>query len=426
MPKIFICYRRWDTSDATTHIHACLEQQFGGDDVFMDVDIVPPGVDFRQCLHDAVTTCDVVLVVIGRDWLDCRDKDGNRRLDNPADFVRIELESALQRGIPVIPVLVRDASMPPEADLPESLRELVFRQAVEVHAAPYFRTDIDRLIRALERLTTQPERRVFAPQPAPQVPPIGKLTGPAGPVGRPADVITNSIGMKLVFISAGEFIMGSAESEMGRYPDEQQHLVRITRPFCLGAYQVTQAEYEQVMGKNPSHFRGATRPVETVSWNDAVEFCRKLSAREGQTYRLPTEAEWEYACRAATQTPFHFGGELNGREANCAGDYPYGTQITGPSLERTADVGSYPPNPCGLHDMHGNVWEWCQDRYGKHYYAGSPTEDPQGPSSGSYRVRRGGGWDSDAGDCRSANRYYASPGHEGRNLGFRVARSAVD
>jgi formylglycine-generating enzyme required for sulfatase activity len=253
--------------------------------------------------------------------------------------------------------------------------------------------------------------------------------------------ITNSIGMKLALIPAGEFLMGSPETELDRRADEPQHRVRITKPFYLGVYEVTQAEYERVMGTNPSAFStGGLKPnkvsgndtsrypVENVSWEDAVEFCRKLSSRPeeqraGRRYRLPTEAEWEYACRAGTTTPFHFGTQLDGREANCDGTYPYGTESKGQSLERTTTVGSYAPNAFRLYDMHGNVREWCQDWYEKDYYSGSPVDDPQGPASASYAVRayRGGGWREPAARCRTAEHGWVHPFHRYRDMGFRVA-----
>jgi formylglycine-generating enzyme required for sulfatase activity len=199
-------------------------------------------------------------------------------------------------------------------------------------------------------------------------------------------------------------------------------------------YEVTQAEYERVMGTNPSGFKtvaGQTTsrfPVEDVSWNDAVEFCRKLSALPGElsagrVYRLPTEAEWEYACRAGTTTPFHFGSQLNGWEANCDGNDPYGTTTNGTYLERPAAVGSYGANGFGLCDMHGNVWEWCSDWSDD--YATTAVDDPTGATSGLVRVSRGGGWHAGAGGCRSAYRWHA-PANWGGSLGFRLASSSVD
>ncbi|MBM4096714.1 MAG: hypothetical protein FJ261_08050 [Planctomycetes bacterium] len=240
--------------------------------------------------------------------------------------------------------------------------------------------------------------------------------------------ITNSIGMKLVRIPKGKFLMGSPETEAVRDTDETQHEVILTKDFYLGVFEVTQAEYEKVMGDNPSRFKGAQLPVETVSWEDAFLFCLKLSEfpeerKAGHVYRLPAEAQWEYACRAGTTTPFHFGKALNGAQANCNGIYPYGTTTKGPNLGKTSAVGSYPANAWGLHDMHGNVWEWCADWYGGVYLAGSVT-DPIGPATGSIRVYRGGSWRFDAVHCRSANRLRLDPSVRRNDLGFRVALSS--
>jgi formylglycine-generating enzyme required for sulfatase activity len=246
--------------------------------------------------------------------------------------------------------------------------------------------------------------------------------------------------MQLVLIPPGEFQMGSPADEASRDTDETQHRVRITKPFYLGMYEVTQAEWEAVMGNQPSYFsRGGDGkdivsgldtsrfPVESVSWEEATEFCRKLGAREGKPYRLPTEAEWEYACRAGTTTPFHFGSTLNGDNANVDGRYPYGTMTKGRYLERPTDVGSYRANAFGLHDMHGNVWEWCSDWYDEDYYSTSAASgpDPTGPSEGSYRVYRGGSWDDYAAGCRSAYRYGYAPTRRWDDLGFRLALSFV-
>jgi formylglycine-generating enzyme required for sulfatase activity len=241
---------------------------------------------------------------------------------------------------------------------------------------------------------------------------------------RPAEAVTNSIGMKLVLIPAGEFLMGSPDTEDGRENDEHQHRVRITKPFYMGVYEVTQREYERVMGGNHSAFSRNSLlkaevqqfdtdqfPVESISWTDAIAFLQKLSElpeekTAGRHYRLPTEAEWEYACRAGTQSVFHFGNQSNGSDANVPSGHPYGTSVAGPELGRTTTVGSYKPNGFGVHDMHGNVFEWCQDWYGKDYYRVSPVGDPQGPSRGSQHVIRGGAWESDPVSSRSASRYH--------------------
>ncbi|GIW90010.1 MAG: hypothetical protein KatS3mg109_0442 [Pirellulaceae bacterium] len=234
----------------------------------------------------------------------------------------------------------------------------------------------------------------------------------------PALVETNSIGMKLVLIPAGEFMMGSPEWDTDAYPDEKpQHRVRIYRPFYLAVTEVTQEQYQQVMGTNPSYFQGAPkRPVENVSWNDAVEFCRRLSQKEGKEYRLPTEAEWEYACRAGSTTRWSFGND-----ASELGEYAW---YGGNSGGTTHPVGQKKPNAWGLYDMHGNVWEWCADWYDEVYYRTSPLDDPKGPDSGRFRVLRGGSWVYHRpGTFRCAFRYNGRPDLRYDAGGFRVART---
>ncbi|HEX4145873.1 MAG TPA: SUMF1/EgtB/PvdO family nonheme iron enzyme [Pirellulales bacterium] len=271
-------------------------------------------------------------------------------------------------------------------------------------------------------------------------PPSDETTAPAKeekPAPVAGEVITNTIGMKLALIPAGEFLMGSPESELSygneHEASEQQHQVRITRPFYMGVHEVTQSQYQAVMGKNPSRFSSvgplkdelkglntSKFPVEHVSYDDALEFCRRLSEKEGKLYRLPTEAEWEYACRGGTISPFSFGDSCNGSEANCNGERPYGTKIKGKNLERPTTVGSFRPNAFGLYDMHGNVWERCSDWFDGRYYGESPLEDPEGPATGGYHVSRGGGWLNDAVGCRSAVRYGNVPSYRESDLGLRV------
>jgi formylglycine-generating enzyme required for sulfatase activity len=253
--------------------------------------------------------------------------------------------------------------------------------------------------------------------------------------------LKNSIGMKLVLIKPGKFTMGSPANESEREPfdegSERQHEVEITKHFYMGVCEVTQAQYRKVMGENPSWFSasGGGRdkvqsqdtsefPVENVSWHDAVAFCKKLSEQPdekqaGRLYHLPTEAEWEYACRGGVRSPFHCGGSLSSRQANFNGDFPYGGAPKGPYLGRTTTVGSYQPNAFGLYDMHGNVWEWCADWYATDYNP-NDRQDPQGPATGIRRVLRGGLWCLSGNYCRAAFRGHVGPGLRGSGVGFRV------
>jgi formylglycine-generating enzyme required for sulfatase activity len=233
--------------------------------------------------------------------------------------------------------------------------------------------------------------------------------------------ITNSIGMKFLFIPDGTFMMGSPSSEPERDSDERQHKVTISRPFYLQTTEATQGQWKAIMGNNPSSFKGDNRPVEQVSWNDAQAFIKKLNQKEGtDKYRFPTEAEWEYACRAGTTTPFYTGRCISTVQANYNGNYPMPFCSKGRDREKTVDVASFSPNAWGLYDMHGNVWEWCQDWYGDYPYG--HVTDPTWPSSGSCRVLRGGSCYCSAGGIRSAlrNKYDSNYGYGGHCGGFRV------
>ena len=247
--------------------------------------------------------------------------------------------------------------------------------------------------------------------------------------------ITNSIGMKLKLIPAGTFTMGSPIEEVGADDDEEEHQVTISKSYYLGAFEVTQGQYEEVMGVNPSHFQkrvikkpdSSMYPVEQVSWNDAVKFCERLSdlpeeKKAGRVYRLPTEAEWEYACRAGSKTAFTFGNN-----PDRLGEYAWFKEF---SDIQTHPVGEKRPNAWGIYDMHGNVWEWCSDWYGP--YAKSPVVDPVGPRGdgilrgGTSRVLRGGGVKSlgGAAEYRSAERHMLFPHILNEDNGFRVALSS--
>jgi formylglycine-generating enzyme required for sulfatase activity len=276
---------------------------------------------------------------------------------------------------------------------------------------------------------------------------------PSEPKAPRVKVITNALGMKLALIPPGKFLMGSPAAEQERQADESQHEVAIIKPFYMGVYTVTQAQYEKLMGKpfeggqynkwnggarfNADHGGGPDHPMENMKWYQAVEFCKRLSdlpdeQRARRKYRLPTEAEWEYACRAGTTTVFYCGDTLSSQQANFNGNFPYGGADKGPYLRKTTKVGSYQPNTFGLSDMHGNVFQWCADWYDPDYYRHSPREDPQGPAKGVvttgyndfYRVIRGGSWVDEGRACRAAYRFRAMPHDAYHMVGIRVVCDA--
>jgi formylglycine-generating enzyme required for sulfatase activity len=260
-----------------------------------------------------------------------------------------------------------------------------------------------------------------------------------------AEDLGNGIVLEMVYIPAGTFQMGSSENSR----EQPVHQVTV-QPFYLGKYPITQAQWETVMGNNPSNtqewkrlmgnnpsnFKGAKRPVEQVSWDAAVQFCQKLSQKTGKTYRLPAEAEWEYACRAGTSTPFYFGDTITQDLVNYNGNDPDGGASQGLCRQQTTDVGSFPPNSFGLYDMHGNVWEACSDKWHDNYsnekwpvnYNPAPTDGSSweiGTPHNRNRVSRGGSSNSDAVRCRSASRACSLPDEWWRAGGFRVAVASV-
>ena len=241
--------------------------------------------------------------------------------------------------------------------------------------------------------------------------------------GTPPKEFANRIGMKFVWIPPGSFMMGSPQEEIQRQveqgEDETQHKVTLTKGFYMGVYTVTQEEWQAVIGKNPSHFKGEKNLPVHVSWRDCQRFIKKLREKDKKAYRLPTEAEWEYACRAGTTTPFHFGETISTDQANYDGVFIYGDGKKGVARGKTVPVGSFPANAFGLYDMHGNVWQWCQDWVG--HYPQNDVVDPQGPEKGTHHVLRGGAYNRSPAVCRSATRAYAEPGEPW--YGFRLCFS---
>ena len=236
-------------------------------------------------------------------------------------------------------------------------------------------------------------------------------------------VLPGGAEMEMIYCAPGSFIMGSPPDDPDRCDAEVQHKVIFTKGFWLGKYPVTQEQWESVMGHNPSEStKGYNYPVDCVSWDDCNDFIEKINSQSNLNARFPTEAEWEYACRAGTTTAYHWGNSLNGDKANCNGYSPCGTSVKGRYLRKTTPVGSYDANPWGFYDMHGNVCEWCADWYGS--YPTKAVTDSKGPASGEDRVYRGGSWLSDARFCRSAFRSWLNPYHRFYDHGFRLACSA--
>jgi formylglycine-generating enzyme required for sulfatase activity len=375
---------------------------------------VLPGMIYSESLLDALEASRVLVLVFSAS-------------SNASPHVLREVEIALKNEAIIIPFRIED--VPPSRRLSFFLSSIHWLDAL----TPPLEAHIKSLTKTMHRLLGQDVAE-------PALPAGGEAKAErkyadraepnAGPRPKPADrpiippparsdetpqTVTNTLGMKFALIPAGEFAMGSPAADKDAYDDEKpQHQVRITQPFYLGVTEVTQGQYRAVTGQNPSQFQGADNlPVETVSWNDAVAFCNALSTKEGRTYRLPTEAEWEYACRAGNPGRFAFGDDDRMLDR-----YAW---YVGNSDTRTHPVGQKQPNSFGLYDMHGNVWEWCADGYSADYYKESPGVDPPGPSGASVRVGRGGSWFSDPRVCRSAGRYGNAPGVRLFYLGFRLA-----
>jgi formylglycine-generating enzyme required for sulfatase activity len=248
-----------------------------------------------------------------------------------------------------------------------------------------------------------------------------KITRHSGQAEFFAENLGNGVVLEMVKIPGGKFMMGSQEFEDGEDESQRpQHQVTVPS-FLIGKFAITQEQYQAVMGENYCGFSGAKRPVERVSWDDAVNFCAKISEKTGNNYRLPSETEWEYACRAGTTTPFHFGETITTDLVNYEGNYTYDSAPKGQYREQTTDVGSFPANQFGLYDMHGNVWEWCQDNWHENYN-GAPSDGSAwlNNNENSFRLLRGGSWYDYPQGCRSAYRFRSHPNLVNGSIGFRV------
>jgi formylglycine-generating enzyme required for sulfatase activity len=537
MSKVLISYRREDSADATGRIYDRLVQQYGRTAVFKDVDSIPLGINFRKHLDEQVAKCDVFLAVIGPDWMGSKAGEGTSRLDDPRDFVRIEIESALKWQIPVIPVLVRGASIPDPDRLPSSLQELSDRNGIVVHHDPDFHRDMDRLIEHLriqmeekreqaplpdvqqktsdgsagtqqihseieppehERIdaavhpskvappqrlvdrdeeepavstgpsqkTTdhsssflfgviglvvligavaafmilQPTSRPAEPiryepprvvekkeEPPVQVPPPSVPLRPSEPtvvpkkqkkpVEKPVSARQSSVPTtQMIRISPGSFRMGGSEKD-----EMPIHTVKFTKPFAMARYETTFDEYDrfaQATGRPLPIDEGwgrGSRPVINVSWDDAKAYAKWLSQQTGKRYRLPSEAEWEYAARSGGQDQTWAGTSDESQLKDYAVYGAKGTEL----------VGSKQPNRLGLYDMSGNVWEWAEDCWHEDY-TGHPTDSSawlatNGGDCG-LRVIRGGSWGSGLENLRVSARSRHDTVNRNLDLGFRLVQ----
>lgn len=393
--RIFLCHASEDKPQVRDVYH---QLQALGFAPWLDEEDLLPGQEWEREIPRALRASDFILIFLSRTSVAKR------------GYVQREMKLALdawqelpEGTIHTIPIRIDDCAVPEQ-----------FRR---YHWANLFEPNgFDRIVRAIRaELAKRPEpaKPETAPSPNPQSPSQPSRSAAVELMATAREPgWTNSLGMEFVLIPAGTFTMGSPDADGAAEADERPaHLVTISQPFYLAKFPVTQEQWEVVMGNNPSHFRGNPQcPVESVSWDDVQAFLQKLNAREGRgDYRLPTEAEWEYACRAGMKSPQH-PQDLNAIAW-------YGTNSNG----QTQPVGRKLPNAWGLYDMVGNVWEWCLD--GRREYTRAVAVDPMGPTdAGAARVIRGGGWSNSALLMRAAYRYVYPPGYRDVHLGFRCAR----
>ncbi len=385
--QIFISYAREDQARVKDLYHKLVA---AGLQPWLDQEHILPGQRWEPIIKQALKRADFALVCLSATSINKRgflQKEIKQALEH--------VEEKLEDDVWLIPARLDDC------DVPASLSEI---QWVDLFEDDGF----DELLRAIEfQLKKEGKTRPAAsPPPLPVVPKEKPRI-----IAQPPASVSIVDRIEMVSLPGGEFVMGSNQSDREKPP----HRVRVS-PFSIGKYPVTQAQWVTVMGDgiNPSRFKGDDLPVEMVSWNDVQTFLKKL----GNGFRLPTEAEWEYAARGGTTTTYSFGDD-----ASQLGEYAW---FRDNSDGKTHPVGAKKPNPFSLYDMHGNVWEWCSDWYDEKYYAECEKKgvvvDPLGPKAGSYRVFRGGGWRRRAVGCRSAYRHHDAPGFRDVNLGFRLVR----
>jgi len=417
--KVFLNYRRRDSAAWADRIHERLKAQLPQADIFLDIDgKIPLGVPWEEWVDAEVATCDLMLALIGDRWIEEFQKRSN---SEERDFVRVEIASALARNIPVVPVLLDDTPMPSEASLPGSIRRLLKLQATRLQR-PSFDADVRALISGVAqsiRLTSEATGRPPSPSGQPRA--DGRIKVDAEIIHGASDGWFNpgqgktewfkdiDIGPEMVVVPAGKFVMGSNVHDNTK----PSHPVTIKKPFAVGRFAMSFAEWDAAdLSRSPSDedWGRGRRPVINVSWEDAKAYITWLSRRTGKPYRLPSEAEWEYCCRAGTTTTYASGDNITRQRAQF-------------NARETVEVGTFPPNDWGLYEMHGNVFEYCEDNWHANYNGAPPDGTVWRGGDASFHPMRGGSWQSKPEALSAAFRIgYRSVMPNNIN-GFRVART---
>ena len=391
MPKVFISYARDGGSGEklAAEVQAQLQQQ--NMEVFRDVIGLKPGDVWYHKLEFELETSDFVVLVVSEKV-------------RTSKWVHNEVSMAEEIGLPVIPVLAEKIRSPLWLRHLQQLNfcgEREWGQLFEV-------------LGVSSTSSVAPALPIKKPEII--IPTWAETTN----TDQYTDLNIKGVTQRFRWIEPGTFMMGSPDDEPERSDNEVQRQVTISSGFWMADTTVTQSLWQAIMNNNPSHFKGDQLPVEQVSWDDCQPFIEQLNQRFSDlTIALPTEAEWEYACRAGTQTPFSFGSNITPKQVNYDGEVPYHNGAEGEYRQRTVEVKSLPANRWGLYEMHGNVWEWCQDDWLEKFQA-SPVTDPLNAGGSGRRVVRGGSWDDFGGDCRSACRDWFTPDLRYSDLGFRL------
>ncbi len=448
--RVFISYRRSETAWAARAVFERLWREFP-QRVFIDLETIALGADFTRELDHHLENCEAMLALLGPRWLQ---ETHDRVQHEEPDYARLEVARALLKNIPVVPVLLDSTPMPKRRDLPADLQALTVRNGLPI-VHDTFEAQMIRVVQEVRRVlkadTAVPPpvvvNNTVAAEPAPTPKRAPQATLPRetwmadtgiDAIGRWANLKLRNVVQRLRWIEPGEFWMGSTEAERRRFaaqlPEDKEnllddekprHRVTLTRGFWLADTACTQALWQEVAGDNPSYFSGdAQLPVDSVSWDDInTEFLPELRRLAGDAgFDLPSEAQWEYACRAGTDTAYLFGDDINTEQANFDGNHPPPGGAKGLYREKTVPVKALPANTWGLHQMHGNVWECCKD--GPRSYVAAPQRDPVGSTDRAARVLRGGSWNNFAGNLRAASRVHLHPVSRNDDVGFRLCRSS--